>query len=168
MTGSKIVRFAWAVLMALALVVGGARPSFAEPSVSGTYISVTPSSVELISLVQTADGRIVGRIESASLDETGTVRRSAVTVGGAGNGGALLLTAQSILLSLGSPPSFSGLIEGDSLELSWQGGRRSYQTRSRRTVSFSSRRLGSTITGYQEPAGIRHRSGQPPTFDASH
>jgi len=114
-------------MIAVALMLFGARASFAEPSVSGTYVSVTPNSVELISLVQTADGRIVGRIESTSLDGTGSVKRSAMTVEGAGDGEALLLTAQSILLSLGSSPSFSGVIEGDVLELSWQGGRRSYR-----------------------------------------
>ncbi len=127
MTSSKIVRFVGAILMVVALVVFGGRPSFAEPSVSGTYVSVTPNSVELISLVQTADGRIVGRIESASLEDAGSVKRSAITVEGAGDGGTLLLTAQSILLSLGNPPSFSGIVEGDTLELSWQGGRRSYR-----------------------------------------
>lgn len=115
-----------AILLALILTVIAA-PSFAQSGLSGTYVSASPRSAEMIFLVQTPDGRITGRLESMALDEAGKTTSSSFTVEGAGDGSTVMLTIRSALLSLGSPPSLSGAFDGDVLNLSWQGGYRAYR-----------------------------------------
>jgi hypothetical protein len=110
---------AWFLAMIMTVMAG---PSLAEPGVSGTYVSASPRSAEMIFIVQTPDGRLTGRLESATLNRTGAISRSSATLEGAADGTTLMLTPRSILLSLGSPSSFSGVIDGDDLNLSWQGG----------------------------------------------
>lgn len=131
MTAAQIIRFvvtfarravqpvAWFLALILTVTAGA---SLAEPGISGTYVSASPRSAEMIFIVQTPDGRLTGRLESATLNRTGAISRSSATLEGAADGTTLMLTPRSILLSLGSPPSFSGVIDGDDLNLSWQGG----------------------------------------------
>lgn len=136
MIAAQIIRFAVTLIhrairpgawfLALTLTVA-AGPSLAQPSVSGTYVSASPRSAELIFIVQTPDGRLTGRLESATLNRTGAISKSSVTLEGAADGMTLLLIPRSTLLSLGSPPSFSGVIESDDLNLSWHGGHRVFR-----------------------------------------
>lgn len=116
--------FAFSLTLILTVI---AAPSLAQSGLSGTYVSASPRSAEMIFIVQTPDGRLTGRLESATLNRTGAIRRSSATLEGAADGMTLLLTPRSILLSLGSPASFSGVIEGGDLNLSWQGGHRVFR-----------------------------------------
>lgn len=104
-----------------------ATPSLAQSDLSGTYVSASPSSAEMLFVVQTPDGRITGRLESMTLDEAGNTSGSSYTLEGAGDGSTVMLIIRSALLSLGSPPSLSGAFNGDVLNLSWQGGHRVYR-----------------------------------------
>lgn len=116
--------FAFSLALILTVI---ATPSLAQSGLSGTYVSASPRSAEMIFMVQTPDGRITGRLESMTLDETGTTSSSSFTLEGAGDGSTVMLTVRSTLLSLGSPPSLSGVIDGDVLDLSWQGGHRTFR-----------------------------------------
>lgn len=121
-------RFAAGLAFSLALILTViAAPCLAQSGLSGTYVSASPGSAEMIFMVQTPDGRISGRLESVTLDEAGKTSGSSFTLEGAGDGSTVMLTIRSTLLSLGSPPSLSGVIEGDVLDLSWQGGHRIYR-----------------------------------------
>lgn len=117
-------RLTFSLTLILTLI---ATPSFAQSGLSGTYVSASPPSAEMIFMVQTPDGRITGRLESMTLDEAGKTSGSSFTLEGAGDGSTVMLTIRSTLLSLGSPPSLSGVIDGDVLNLSWQGGHRTYR-----------------------------------------
>ncbi|WP_303719153.1 hypothetical protein [Brevundimonas naejangsanensis] len=136
MTAAHLIRIAQTItrriapgrafLLALILTVIAA-PSLAQSGLSGTYVSASPRSAEMIFMVQTPDGRITGRLESMTLDEAGKTSSSSFTLEGAGDGSTVMLTIRSTLLSLGSPPSLSGALDGDVLNLSWQGGHRAYR-----------------------------------------
>lgn len=120
--------FAAGLAFSLALILTViATPSLAQSGLSGTYVSASPRSAEMIFMVQTPDGRITGRLESMTLDEAGKTSGSSFTLEGAGDGSTVMLTIRSTLLSLGSPPSLSGVVDGDVLDLSWQGGHRTYR-----------------------------------------
>ena len=141
-------RFAAGLIFSLALILTViATPSLAQSGLSGTYVSASPRSAEMIFMVQTPDGRITGRLESMTLDEAGKTSGSSFTLEGAGDGSTVMLTIRSTLLSLGSPPSLSGVIDGDVLDLSWQGGLRTY-------------RRGTTEQYRAAVAGLETRSDQ--------
>lgn len=137
-------RLAFSLTLVLTLI---ATPCLAQSGLSGTFVSASPRSAEMIIMVQTPDGRITGRLESMTLDDAGKTSASSFTLEGAGDGSTVMLTIRSTLLSLGSPPSLSGTIDGDVLELSWQGGHRAYHR--------------GTVEQYRVAvAGLETRSGQ--------
>lgn len=120
MTAAYLIRIAQTIMRRIApglavLLALIATPSLAQSGLSGTYVSASPRSAEMIALVQTPDGRLVGRLESSSLQETGAVETSSARLEGAADGSNIVLNG------------FSGVIDGDVLDLSWQGGHRVFR-----------------------------------------
>src|SRR5579871_578924 len=105
-----------ATLMAALL----ATTAIASP-VSGVYVGAFSDRVELVQIVRTPDQRLSGRIEEAMLGSDGAVQDTSVAMDGAADGSQITLSPKSGLLS-GFGGSVTGLLEGDQLELSWQGG----------------------------------------------
>ena len=129
-------RIAAGLAFSLALILTLiATPSLAQSGLSGTYVSASPRSAEMLAVVQTPDGRLVARLESASLKETGAVETSSARFEGAANGSNIVLNG------------FSGVIDGDVLDLSWQGGHRLF-------------RRGTTEQFRAAVAGLETRSDQ--------
>jgi hypothetical protein len=110
--------FSGAVIMSLACALAGCRSD-----VSGVYVGISPTDAEMVQLVQASDGKISGRIEQALIKDDGSVSDESMAVEGVVDGSQIVLTPKASL-SDGSG-SQTGLIRGDTLELSWSGGHRS-------------------------------------------
>ena len=95
-------------------------------SPSGVYVGASADNVELVQIIQTPDGRIAGRIEDVTLSKDGAIQDNSIVVEGAGDGRQITLSPKSILMS-GNVPGASGFLDGNLLDLSWQGGHRILQ-----------------------------------------
>ncbi len=109
MIGSTLVGSAMAAVMA------------AVSSISGVYVGATGDTVQLVQIVRTPDGRLAGRLEEVGLVADGSIKDETIALDGAADGGQITLAPKSILIS-GNAASLSGFIDGDLLDLSWQGG----------------------------------------------
>ena len=109
MIGSTLVASAMAAVMT------------AASSISGVYVGATGDTVQLVQIVRTPDGRLAGRLEEVGLVADGSIKDETIALDGAADGGQITLAPKSILIS-GNAASLSGFIDGDLLDLSWQGG----------------------------------------------
>lgn len=137
-------RFAAAWLLCLSAGFGcGARAGDAD--ISGVYVAASPSDVEMVQIIKTPDGRIVGRIETTTLDEKGDLETKSFSMEGAAGGNQVTLSTKSILFN--GDLSLTGFVDGDLLDLAWEGGRQTYE----RSDSY----------GYQAAVtGLRAQAGQ--------
>jgi hypothetical protein len=74
-----------------------------------------------VQIVRTPDGRLAGRLEEIGLSADGNTKDTTIALEGAADGGQIVLSPKSLLLS-GDATSMTGFIDGDLLDLSWQGG----------------------------------------------
>lgn len=88
-------------------------------TVSGIYIGATPTNVQMVQLIRTPDGRLSGRFEAVGLDRDGALTDDTVVMEGAADGAQVTLASKSLLLNSASA---SGFIDGNLLDLAWQGG----------------------------------------------
>jgi hypothetical protein len=106
-------RFASLLLFALI-----STPALA--SVTGVYVADDPGSALLVQIVQTPDGRLSGRMEAMTVDESGEVSDRTSVIEGAADHGEVTLSPKSPIL-LGAAPSMTGHLSGRQLTLSWGG-----------------------------------------------
>ena len=108
--------------MVISALVGSALAvaMAAGPSVSGVYVGAAGETVQLVQLIKLPDGRLAGRLEEVTLDTDGAVKDDTIPLEGAADGEQITLSPKSLLLS-GNAASLTGFVQGDTLDLSWQG-----------------------------------------------
>ena len=108
------------MIAATALTVG--FPVSADgATVSGVYVGASADNVQMVQIVRTPDGRLVGRIEDVTLAPNGSVQDNAMAMDGAADGQQITLSPKAgFIATFGG--SVSGFVDGDLLDLSWQGG----------------------------------------------
>lgn len=108
--------------MVISALVGSALAvaMAAGPSVSGVYVGSAGETVQLVQLIKLPDGRLAGRLEEVTLDTNGAVKDDTIALEGAADGEQITLSPKSLLLS-GNAASLTGFVQGDTLDLSWQG-----------------------------------------------
>jgi len=106
--------------MAAALIFG--VPTLTQAAgVSGVYVGATADKVIMVQIVQTPDGRLAGRVENVSLASDGSIKDDSVAMDGAADGRQFTISPKSALVATFTD-SATGFIDGDLLDLSWQGG----------------------------------------------
>ncbi|WP_175107477.1 hypothetical protein [Pararobbsia alpina] len=98
------------LLASSALLLAG----WGDQSLSGTYASHQPRSVELMQLTQTPDHHLTGTIRRAALNNDGRVETSTINVSGAVDGHSMTLTLFTTPLPLGE--NFGGTVTNNGLD----------------------------------------------------
>jgi hypothetical protein len=110
---------------ALALFASAASVLFvastAHATISGVYVGASADAVQLLQIVQTPDGRLAGRLEQVDLTQDGTINDQTLALEGSADGDQIVLAPKSLLLS-GNAASITGFVNGNLLDISWQGG----------------------------------------------
>lgn len=122
---TKLTRLILSFWGLVALFMSGVlvtTPSFAA-NLSGSYLGKGEQLVVFLQLVQTDDGKVVGRLRQSLLRPTGEVRSFDASLSGAANGDQFVgkLERSSVL---GSDAAISGQLEGNRLLLQGPGEQR--------------------------------------------
>jgi len=98
-------------LIAVALL---AATGCGKRDASGIYVAVTDQTVTLVQLVQSPDGKLIGRIQESKIVADGTVKETSLEADGSISGQDLLLSPKSVWFG---GVQASGTVSGNKLTL---------------------------------------------------
>lgn len=109
------MRICWTGIVAVTLLLAGCG----KPDASGIYVLKSDNDAMLIQLVETPDGKVSGRMQSATIGSDGVVTNSSGNADGSVSGNELILRPTSFWLG---GLQASGTFTGSTLTLTGQGG----------------------------------------------
>jgi hypothetical protein len=109
------MRICWPGIVAVTLLLAGCG----KPDASGIYVVKSDNEATLIQLVQTPDGKLTGRVQSAMVGSDGVIANKSGDADGSVSGNELILRPTSVWLG---GLQASGALTGSTLTLTGQGG----------------------------------------------
>lgn len=109
------MRICWIGIVAVTLLLAGCG----KPDASGIYVVKSDNEAALIQLVQTPDGKVTGRVQSARIGSDGVIANNTGNADGSVSGNELILRPTSVWFG---GVEASGTFNGSTLTLTGYGG----------------------------------------------
>lgn len=160
-----------AILLMSAISLLSTWAPVAAADVSGLYLHEVEEQVGALHVVETKTGELTGRFELHALDSEGEIEVWVADLEGAANGDQVYIRMVRIVAGLFGSYSLSGQLNGQQLELTWEGGsgvfqRADIQARNRaiHELGERGRSIAADLAESRARAATRHA---PPPFSQS-